>query len=132
MYLQRSHRSSGVTAGRYRALFFDVPQIFNDPTSFDRPFYSRGLRIQILPGCILDARHAAKPQPDIRQHQSALTAAIEFVLVAIITDEIRLRRGGFGSTERRRSRTDRAVGCTTARVLKTRWATGPMPLRRAA
>ena len=31
--------------------------------------------------------------------------------------------------ERRRSRTDRAVGCTTARVLKTRWATGPMPLR---
>ena len=33
--------------------------------------------------------------------------------------------------ERRRSRTDRAVGCTTARVLKTRWATGPMPLRRA-
>ena len=33
--------------------------------------------------------------------------------------------------ERRRSRTDRAVGYTTARVLKTRWATGPMPLRRA-
>jgi hypothetical protein len=28
MYLQRSHRSSGVTAGRYRALFFDVPQTF--------------------------------------------------------------------------------------------------------
>ena len=34
-------------------------------------------------------------------------------------------------TERRRSRTDRAVGYTTARVLKTRWATGPMPLRGA-
>ena len=33
--------------------------------------------------------------------------------------------------ERRRSRTDRAVGCTTALVLKTSWATGPMPLRRA-
>ncbi len=36
-----------------------------------------------------------------------------------------------GSTERRRSRTDRAVGYTTARVLKTRWTTGPMPLRWA-
>jgi len=35
-------------------------------------------------------------------------------------------------TERRRSRTDRAVGYTTARVLKTRWATGPMPLRGRA
>src|SRR5215210_6959918 len=34
-----------------------------------------------------------------------------------------------GSTERRRSRTYRAVGCTTALVLKTNWATGPMPLR---
>jgi hypothetical protein len=32
------------------------------------------------------------------------------------------------STERRRSRTDRAVGYTTALVLKTSWATGPMPL----
>jgi len=32
-------------------------------------------------------------------------------------------------TERRRSRTDRAVGYTTALVLKTNWATGPMPLR---
>ena len=32
-------------------------------------------------------------------------------------------------TERRRSRTYRAVGCTTALVLKTSWATGPMPLR---
>ena len=31
-------------------------------------------------------------------------------------------------TERRRSRTYRAVGCTTAPVLKTGWATGPMPL----
>ena len=37
-----------------------------------------------------------------------------------------LARGiGFGLTERRRSRTDLAVGCTTVRVLKTRWATGP-------
>ena len=35
-------------------------------------------------------------------------------------------------TERRRSRTDRAVGCTTALVLKTSWATGPMPLRLRA
>src|SRR5262245_22695151 len=34
-----------------------------------------------------------------------------------------------GSTERRRSRTDRAVGYTTAQVLKTCWATGPVPLR---
>src|SRR5215210_7340012 len=34
-----------------------------------------------------------------------------------------------GSTERRRSRTYRAVGYTTALVLKTNWATGPMPLR---
>jgi hypothetical protein len=33
-----------------------------------------------------------------------------------------------GATERRRSRTYRAVGCTTAPVLKTGWATGPMPL----
>ena len=33
------------------------------------------------------------------------------------------------STERRRSRTDRAWGCHTAQVLKTCWATGPMPLR---
>ena len=32
------------------------------------------------------------------------------------------------STERRRSRTYRAVGYTTAPVLKTSWATGPMPL----
>jgi hypothetical protein len=31
-------------------------------------------------------------------------------------------------TERRRSRTYRAVGCTTAPVLKTGWATGPVPL----
>jgi hypothetical protein len=29
------------------------------------------------------------------------------------------------NTERRRSRTDLAVGYTTVRVLKTRWATGP-------
>ena len=34
----------------------------------------------------------------------------------------------FGATERRRSRTYRAVGYTTAPVLKTSWATGPMPL----
>ena len=32
--------------------------------------------------------------------------------------------------ERRRSQTYRAVGYTTARVLKTRWANGLMPLRR--
>ena len=38
---------------------------------------------------------------------------------------------GNGLTERRRSRTDRAVGYTTAQVLKTCWATGPVPLRRA-
>ena len=36
-----------------------------------------------------------------------------------------------GLTERRRSRTYPAVGYTTSRVLKTRWATGPMPLRGA-
>src|SRR4051795_3719424 len=30
--------------------------------------------------------------------------------------------------ERRRSRTDRAWGCHAAPVLKTGWATGPMPL----
>src|SRR5207302_1329519 len=36
---------------------------------------------------------------------------------------------GFGSTERRRSRTYPAVGYTTSPVLKTGWATGPMPLR---
>ena len=40
------------------------------------------------------------------------------------------REIAIGSTERRRSRTDRAVGYTTAQVLKTCWATGPMPLRR--
>ena len=34
-----------------------------------------------------------------------------------------------GLTERRRSRTYRAVGYTTAPVLKTGWATGPVPLR---
>jgi hypothetical protein len=34
--------------------------------------------------------------------------------------------------ERRRSRTYRAVGYTTAAVLKTAWATGPMPLRGKA
>src|SRR5436189_70034 len=33
-------------------------------------------------------------------------------------------RPGCGRTERRRSRTDRAVGYTTAAVLKTAWATG--------
>src|SRR3954467_10973399 len=38
----------------------------------------------------------------------------------------------FRSTERRRSRTDRAVGYTTAPVLKTGWATGPVPLRGEA
>ena len=32
-------------------------------------------------------------------------------------------------TERRRSRTDRAWGYHTAQVLKTCWATGPVPLR---
>ena len=36
----------------------------------------------------------------------------------------------FGSTERRRSRTYPAVGYTTSPVLKTGWATGPMPLRQ--
>jgi hypothetical protein len=36
----------------------------------------------------------------------------------------------FAGTERRRSRTYRAVGYTTAPVLKTGWATGPMPLRK--
>jgi hypothetical protein len=36
-----------------------------------------------------------------------------------------------GLTERRRSRTDRAWGYHTAQVLKTCWATGPVPLRRA-
>ena len=34
-------------------------------------------------------------------------------------------------TERRRSRTDPATGYAAWRVLKTRWATGPVPLRRA-
>jgi drug/metabolite transporter (DMT)-like permease len=33
------------------------------------------------------------------------------------------------ATERPRSRTEQAVGYTTGRVLKTRWATGPVPLR---
>ena len=33
-------------------------------------------------------------------------------------------------TERRRSRTYPAVGCTALPVLKTGWATGPGPLRR--
>ena len=36
---------------------------------------------------------------------------------------------GFGLTERRRSRTDLAWGCQTSPVLKTGWATGPLPLR---
>ena len=40
-----------------------------------------------------------------------------------------LRELAIGCTERRRSRTDRAVGYTTAQVLKTCWATGPVPLR---
>jgi hypothetical protein len=41
----------------------------------------------------------------------------------------RLRRFWLNhATERRRSRTYRAVGYTTAPVLKTGWATGPMPL----
>jgi hypothetical protein len=40
-----------------------------------------------------------------------------------------LNHAAFGSTERRRSRTYRAVGYTTAPVLKTGWATGPVPLR---
>src|SRR5512133_3328580 len=42
-----------------------------------------------------------------------------------------IRPMGSGSTERRRSRTYRAVGYTTAPVLKTSWATGPMPLQGA-
>ena len=33
-------------------------------------------------------------------------------------------------TERPRSRTEQAVGCTTGPILKTGWATGPVPLRR--
>ncbi len=41
----------------------------------------------------------------------------------------RLEHAKNGLTERRRSRTDRAWGYHTAQVLKTRWATGPMPLR---
>ncbi len=120
MYLQRSHRSSRVAAGRYFALFFDVPQTFiviRPP--FEGPFYSRGSWIQDPARLHLRMPSAAKPRPDIRQHGSALAAAIGFVLVAMITGEIRLQRSGFGSTERRRSRTDGAVGCTTARVLKT-------------
>jgi hypothetical protein len=35
----------------------------------------------------------------------------------------------FGSTERRRSRTYPATGYAASPVLKTDWATGPMPLR---
>ena len=35
-----------------------------------------------------------------------------------------------GFTERPRSRTEQAVGCTTGPILKTGWATGPVPLRR--
>ena len=35
----------------------------------------------------------------------------------------------FAGAERRRSRTYPAVGYTTSPVLKTGWATGPMPLR---
>ena len=34
-----------------------------------------------------------------------------------------------GFEDRRRSRTYRGVGCTPAPVLKTGWATGPVPLR---
>jgi hypothetical protein len=41
-------------------------------------------------------------------------------------------RSSFGSAERRRSRTDRAWGCHAAPVLKTGWATGPVPLREPA
>ena len=37
---------------------------------------------------------------------------------------------GRGGTERPRSRTEQAVGCTTGPILKTGWATGPVPLRR--
>ena len=40
-----------------------------------------------------------------------------------------LEEAANGLTERRRSRTDRAWGYHTAQVLKTCWATGPMPLR---
>src|SRR5438067_3721698 len=35
----------------------------------------------------------------------------------------------FWLTERRRSRTDPAWGCHASPILKTGWATGPMPLR---
>jgi drug/metabolite transporter (DMT)-like permease len=45
------------------------------------------------------------------------------ILVAIVA----ARPAG---AERPRSRTEQAVGYTTGRVLKTRWATGPVPLRR--
>jgi len=43
-----------------------------------------------------------------------------------------LAPSGFDRTERRRSRTYPAVGYTTSPVLKTGWATGPVPLRAEA
>jgi hypothetical protein len=39
------------------------------------------------------------------------------------------KSSGFGLTERPRSRTEPAVGYTTSPVLKTSWATGPVPLQ---
>jgi len=41
----------------------------------------------------------------------------------------RLKQAEIPATERSRSRTDRAWGYHTAQVLKTCWATGPIPLR---
>src|SRR5262249_53879181 len=71
--------------------------------------------------------HAPKPEPLHRGHNWPAARSTE-------TRESRASAGlspcKEGSTERRRSRTYRAVGYTTAPVLKTGWATGPMPLRR--
>ena len=49
-------------------------------------------------------------------------------LRAARAEQVPLRRKRRG-TERPRSRTEQAVVCTTGPILKTGWATGPVPLR---
>ena len=103
--------------------------------SHDRPlFLSVGFfethREFLGPGSLRDVHYSQPPAnlpdaPEVRADVAAFKASAR----SLVADSAEPK---LGLTERRRSRTDRAVGYTTAQVLKTCWATGPMPLRRGA
>ena len=77
------------------------------------------------------AAHAPLPAHRRLPVQPGVGRAARPALGALTADRDRGRSASAGRiTERRRNRTYPAVGYTTSPVLKTGWATGPVPLRR--